>query len=225
MRLLLASALLWLPLGAQITSPPNDWTIVPGRRVGPILASTVRADLRRLFPPDAVQDDEIELDEGMLQSATLIYHTDPSHSLAISWDGKTPEAHPKQIFVCHGLRRGQCRWQIAEGIRFGTHLSDLEDRNGGPFTVSGFGFNYGGNVLSWDGGKLEKLDCEGRVILTLDGEHAGPAHYAVAMTPEEVHAVRGDRPIASGTPAMRKLNPVVVGILFQFARPDSKKCQ
>jgi hypothetical protein len=218
-------ALLCLPILAQTPPPANDWKLVPGVRVGPILAGTVRADLPRFFPKEAVEDDEIELDEGMLQAATLIYKGDPSQSLAISWDSKGPQAHPKQVFICHGLRRGGCRWQTSGGIQFGTHLSDLEAMNGGPFTVSGFGFNYGGNVLSWDGGKLAKLDCGGRVVLTLDGERSGAARYRVPMTPDEVHAVRGDRPISSSTPAMRKLNPAVVGILFQFLRPDSKKCE
>ena len=211
---------------ALLFAPPqtgNDWMLVPGVRVGPITAATLRGDLARFFPKDAVEDDEIELDEGMLQPATFVYRKDPSQTLAISWNGKGPEAHPKQIFVCHGLRRGPCRWHAAGGIAMGARLSDLEALNGGPFTVSGFGYNYGGNVLSWDGGKLEKLDCNGRLILTLDGERTG-ARYTVPMTPEEVHAVRGDRPIRSSTPAMRKLNPRVVGILFQFPGPDSKRC-
>ena len=225
MRILIAAALLCVPMAAQAPPPANDWTIVPGLRVGPITASTVREDLSRFFPKEAVEDDEIELDEGMLQAATLIYKNDPSRSLAISWNGKGPQAHPRQVFVCHGLRRGACRWQTSGGIQIGTHLAQLEAMNGGPFTISGFGFNYGGNVLSWDGGKLAKLDCPGRLVLTLDGEHSGPARYAAPMTAEEVHAVRGDRAISSSTPAMRKLNPAVVGILFQFAGPDGKKCE
>lgn len=204
--------------------PANDWALVPGVRVGPITAGTVREDLNRWFPPDAVEDDEIELDEGMLQPATFVYRKDPSQTLAISWNGKGPQAHPKQIFVCHGLRRGTCRWQTGSGIRMGTHLSELESWNGKPFTISGFGYNYGGNVLSWDGGKLEKLDCGGRLVLTLDGERTG-GRYAVTMTSEETHAVRGDRPIASSTPAMQKLNPRVVGILFQFPEPNGKRCE
>jgi len=225
MRILIAAALLCAPLAAQTPPPANDWTLVPGLRVGPIKAGTVRADLLHFFPREAVVDDEIELDEGMLQPATLIYKDDPSQSLAISWDAKGRQAHPKQIFVCRGLRRGECRWQIEGDIQFGTRLKQLESVNGGPFTLSGFGFNYGGNVLSWEGGKLAKLDCGGRLVLTLDGERSGPARYAVRMSPQELHAVRGDRPISSSTPAMRKLNPAVVGILFQFPRPDSKKCE
>jgi len=191
-------------------APANDWALVPGVRVGPITAVTVRADLDRFFPKGSVEDDEIELDEGILQPATFVFRKDPSQTLAISWNG----THPKQVFICHGLRRGTCRWQAPNGIHFGTRLNEIESLNGGPFTVSGFSFYYGGNVLSWDGGKLAKLDCNGRLVLTLDGERAG-----------KVQAIRGDRPIPSSTPEMRKLNPSVVGMLFQFAGPDSKRCE
>ena len=111
--------------------------LVPGVRVGPITAGAVRGDLGRLFPKGAVEDDEIELDEGMLQPATFVYRKDPSQTLAISWNGKGPQAHPKQIFVCHGLRRGPCRWHAAGGIAIGTRLSELETMNGGPFTRFG----------------------------------------------------------------------------------------
>ena len=79
-------------------------------------------------------------------------------------------------------------------------------------------------MLSWDGGKLSRLDCGGRLVLTMDGERSG-GRYTVAMSPDELRAVRGDRPIASNTPAMRKLNPRVVGMLFQFPGPDSRKCE
>jgi len=210
---------------AQAGKPAaNDWTVVPGVRVGPITAGTVRGDVDRLFHAGAVEDDEIELDEGMLQAATLVYRHDASATVAITWNGKGREAHPKQVFICQGQRRGTCRWHAAGGIAMGARLSDLEALNGRPFTVSGFGYNYGGNVLSWDGGALKKLDCHGRLILTLDGERTG-GRYTVPMTAEEVHAVRGDRPIRSSTPAMRKLNPRVVGMLFEFASPDSKPCE
>jgi hypothetical protein len=211
MRILL---LLCLPLFAA-----EDRAIVPGVRVGPITAKTVRADLPKLFPPDAIEDDEIELDEGMLQAATLIYKKDPSLTLAVSWK----DSHPKEIFVCFGRRRGTCLWQAA-GIQVGTRLNELEHLNGNPFTIAGFGWNYGGNVLSWDGGKLAKLDCNGRLILTLDGDRTRDGAYTTDLTSEERHAITGDRPIPSTTPAMRKVNPRVVGMLFQFPSPDTKTC-
>ncbi len=200
----------------------GDSLLVPGVRVGPVTAATTRADLERLFPNQPVQDDEIELEEGILQPATYINRGQPSRALAIVWDSKGPGGHPKRIFICQGLRRGTCEWHTPDGISFGTRLNKLEAMNGKPFVVSGFGFGYGGNVLSWEGGRLAALDCGGKLVLTLDGEHSGPAHYAVEMTPEELHAVRGDRPIPSSTPAMQKLDPHVVGILFEFG---GRKCE
>lgn len=220
---------MWILILAALSSvllaqTTHDWVIVPGTRVGPITAAITPDDLRRVFPRDSVQDEEIELDEGMLQPATLVYKKNSSETLAISWNGKGSQAHPKQIFVCFGRRRGLCRWEVFGGIKIGTRLSELEKMNGKPFTVSGFGWNYGGNVLSWEDGKLAPLDCGGRVVLTLDVERSRGGEFSVAMTREEVHAVSGDRPISSSIAAMQKLNPGVVGILFQFPGPDSKKC-
>src|SRR5262249_12263360 len=125
---------------------------------------------------------------------------------------------------CFGRRRGPCVWEGPNGIKIGTRLAELEKLNGGPFTISGFGYNYGGNVLSWDGGKLASLDCNGRLILTLDGDRTRGGDFTIEMTPEERRAVSGDRRITSSTLAMRKLNPSIVGMLFQFAGPDNRKC-
>ncbi|MGH9557915.1 MAG: hypothetical protein ACRD30_01655 [Bryobacteraceae bacterium] len=208
--------LLCLPLAA---ASPADWTVVPGVRVGPITASTVRADLDRAFPEGAVENGEIELDEGVVQQGTFVYRKNSSQTLAISWN---PDGHPKQIFVCFGLRRGECQWAVPPGIKMGMHLNQIEALNGKPFSISGFGFDYGGNVLSWNGGKLESLDCNGRVVLTLDAQRSD-GQFVPALTQQELRAIIG-HPVSSAEPAMRKLNPRVVGILFQFAGPDSKKC-
>jgi hypothetical protein len=198
----------------------NDWTIVPGVRVGPVTESTKPADVAALFPDGGVHDEQLELDEGVLQPATMVYKSNRSQMLAIVWSGEKP----KQIFICFGLRRGACKWEAAGGIKFGTRLDELEQKNAKPFTIHGFGYDYGGNVDSWDGGKLESFDCNGRLILTVDGDR-NRGEYTVPMTSEERHAVSGDRPISSNLAAMRKLNPGVVGMLFQFPGPESKKCR
>jgi hypothetical protein len=201
--------LAFLPLASA-----QDWTIVPGERVGTITSATVRADLDRAFPKGAVEDDQIELDEGMLEPATLVYRKDPSQTLAIAWK----DGHPKEVFICFGRRRGSCKWETQSGIGIGTRLKDLEHMNGRVFAVSGFGFNYGGNVLAWNGGKLARLDCGAKLILTLDGDRVRGGDYTVELTSEERHSISGDRPIASDVPAMHKLNPGVVGLLMRFTQ-------
>jgi hypothetical protein len=197
-----------IPALAQVT---NDWRIVPGERLGPVTAATARADLPRLFPGAPAKDDEIELAEGVLEPATQIA------DLAIVWSGKNADAHPSRIFICRGRRRSTCQWRTADGITLGVRLDRLEQLNGRPFSMSGFGFDYGGNVLSWSGGKLARLDCGPRLILTLDGDRGRDGRLTIDLTPDERHSITGDKPVASDTPAMRKVNPSVTEMVFQFA--------
>ena len=60
--------------------------------------------------------------------------------------------------------------------------------------------NYGGNVQSWDGGKLEAFECGGRLTLTLDGERERGGRLVIGLTPEERHSITGDKPVASSSP-------------------------
>ena len=94
-----------------------------------------------------------------------------------------------------------------------------------PFLVTTFGWDYGGNVLSWENGKLAKLDCNGKLVLTLDAERVRAGKYTARnLTPEEIHAVSSGGQVSSDNPAMRKLNPGVVGMLYQFAGAGGSNC-
>lgn len=198
--------------------------MVPGVRVGPINAGTTHSEIQRLFPSGAVEDGDIELDEGLLRPGTLVFKGTRSETLAIFWDGKAADAHPKEIQVCFGRRRGPCRWQTAAGLHVGTTLAELETQNGKPFTIDAFGWDYGGNVHSWEQGKLSALDCNGRLVLTLDAERVRAGEYKAPLTPEETHALSQGPEVSSALPAMRKLNPNVVGMLQRFNGPDSRAC-
>jgi hypothetical protein len=222
----LASALAAWPgsMAGQSVAPANDWLVVPGVRIGPITASTTRSDLQRLFPAGAVRDDDIELDEGLVKPGTFVFRGTSAEELAIFWTGKEADAHPKEVFLCFGRRKGPCRWQSDGGIRVGMRLTELETMNGKPFMVASFGWDYGGNVTSWANGKLARLDCNGRLILALDAERVRIGEYAVKLTPDEMHVVLGGHDVSSADQAMRKINPGVVGLFYQFPGPDTPKC-
>lgn len=195
----------------------QDWSIVPGERVGPITASTTHRSLAALFPGGKVVDDEIELDEGMLSPATFVYKDAPSRQLAIVWNGKSAQAHPQKIFICMVRRHGPCEWRAPNGIGVGTRLHELESINQHAFTMAGFGWDYGGNVTSWDGGALRKWDAGMSVVLTMDADRLPNGRRSISLTDQEIHTIQGDHPVSSAAPAMRKLDPKVVGILFRFA--------
>lgn len=208
--------IIFLALVLSAALSAHDWSIVPGKRVGPITATATRQILPRLFPKAKIVDDEMELDEGVLFPATFVYKDESSRQLAIVWNGKSAQAHPKEIFICFERRRGPCEWQAANGIHDGTRLRELEVLNAHGFTVAGFGWNYGGNVTSWDGGALSKWDPAGSLVLTLDADRLPNGRYSVTLTPEQLRVVQGDHPVSSDAPALRKLDPAVFGMLFKF---------
>jgi hypothetical protein len=213
--------------GTGQSVPVNDWMVVPGVRVGPITAATVRADLQRLFPTATVADSELELDEGMVFPSTMVARETQAESLAIIWQGKGADAHPKEIFLCRGRRRVACKWHAAGvggEIIPGMKLLDLEVMNGKPFTIHGFGWGYGSNVESWDGGAIDKVDCHHSLSIAIDGERGRDGELTLKLTDEETNSFSGNQSVPTTTPALRKLNPEITEILFIFPPPGAKSC-
>jgi hypothetical protein len=222
-----AIALILLAAPSFVMGQANDFLLVPGVRVGPLTASAVKADVPRLFPGATVKDDELELDEGYVLQATFVNREKRPESLAIVWNGKTPDSHPKQVFVCRGRGRGECKWHaVAPGgnIGVGVKMLDLEKINGKPFTIHGFGYGYGGNIESWDGGKIEKFDCNNSLLLGVDGVRNREGEFTVNVTSEEKQSFSGNRSIPTTNEGLRKLNPAITDIVFNFAEPGAKSC-
>jgi hypothetical protein len=190
----------------------NDWLIVPGVRLGPLTASSGRADLERIFGAAQVADRPVGMGDGSSRPGTVVYGDNPSEALAILWTDET-RARPEQVQVCYGLKQGTCRWHTSSAIGMNTSLRDLESANGGPFILLGFERDFAGTVLSWEGGKLARdLEGTGRVVLRLSSPDLSQ------LSAIEEAAVLADR-VRSDQPAMRKLNPEVYRILVVFPRP------
>lgn len=193
----------------------NDWLIVPGHRVGPITATTTRAELDSLFGRDNVQDRSLDGNEGP-EAATVVYGDDASAALAVTWD----KEHVSTIHICYGTNTGPCRWRTASGIRIGLLLRELEKLNGKSFQMAGFSSEGRGAVTSWRHG-------------TLEDDPAACGHLVVRLTPEAelegrplskqesslMKQLQGDKPYSSGSLAIPELNPMVSALEFQFTGP------
>jgi hypothetical protein len=46
-------------------------------------------------------------------------------------------------------------------------LRQLRKLNGKPFVLLGIGWDYSGTVVSWEGGKLKRLDSPGLILLPI----------------------------------------------------------
>jgi hypothetical protein len=97
-------------------------------------------------------------------------------------------------------------WTIG-GLSKGTAINSVEQQNGRPFEILGFEWDYSGNVIDWNGGKLEQLAGGCRA-----GAQLAPAASDQVLPNELV----GDRGIRSDLPALRNVDPVIVDLWIIF---------
>jgi hypothetical protein len=219
MRLPLAMLALILAAGAsgalsscrrsEEPAPPRaviaeDWTIEPGKRVGALRASGSEQDLIRAYGAANVRDTSIVLGEGETARGTMLFPDDPQRRLEVIWSDPSQKRGPRRIV----LRGERSRWMLPRDVSLGTSLSGLVEKNGAPFQLAGFGWDYAGVVYSWSGGALDSLMTRSvKLYLEPRIEDRGGPEYS---------SVLGDRDYSSNLPAMKKLNPRVYQIFVDF---------
>lgn len=197
----------------QVSAPPpkarpavsQSLLIEPGVRLGKILATTSEQELRKVYGASNVEPGDIYLGEGETQPGTILFKGDKKRELRILWFDEGERRLPNRIEVIGTA------WHTKEGVRLGTTLARLAELNDGPFTLAGFGWDYGGTVTSWRGGLLEsRLTRKGRVLLRL--QPVGGAYDA---------ALVGDSLFPSSNKQMARLNPAVAQMLVEFPSPTA----
>lgn len=169
-----------------------------------IRATTTENLLVRQFGAANVKDDSLDGGEGEMVAGTVLFPVDSARRVEVFWDDSAP-AHSRISLL--RVRGSHSLWMVAPGVTLGTSLDTLEAMNHGPFTLSGFGWDYGGTVTSWGGGTLDTLWSGGAA--------GGRGHVGVRMGyPEDApgsvtRQLQGDRELSSSLPAMRAANPVV----------------
>jgi hypothetical protein len=198
----------------QVASDP--WLIVATGDKGSINVHTTRADLVRMYGAANVVDEDVDVGEGEMEIATCVFPEDPQRSIEILWNDGQKKAKPSKLTI----RGNTSRWKTAHDISLGTSLKQLERFNGKPFHMSGYGWDYSGTIMSWNGGTLAhelgefdpKGGEHGRVILRLTCSTTS----AVPTTKEEDLQVVGDRDFSSSQPVLQKMNPCVGEMVWVF---------
>jgi hypothetical protein len=215
-RLLFALACLTAALGRLLTpsaqAQKNDWLIVPGQRVGPISATTTRAQLDELFGTDKVHDGTFTGGD-VPEAATIVLGEDPGAGLAVTWDRERPAT----IRICFASPTGPCKWRTSSGIRIGLPMRELERLNGKSFQLAGFASTGEGTVTSWRHGELEP-------------DPAACGHLDVKLTPlakledrplsksesDLIKQLGSDKAYSSTFLPLVELNPIVSVLEFRF---------
>lgn len=180
----------------------NDFTIVPGERVGMITANTTEAKLQETYGADKIKIQSVPIAEGDIQEGVVLY-PGTSNEIEIIWETAASEGTPAFIRI----GKDSTQWKTSEGITVGTSLEKLEEINGKPFTFYGFEWDYGGLVMDWNGGKLT-------------------SNLVIALVPQNFEAMGddmlGEVQLSSDDPKVRALQPRVGSIVVTFNRELEK---
>lgn len=189
-----------------VAAPPAleqslEYTMTPGRSVGPITSKTTYDELVATFGAANVGEATIPVGDGKTESGTVIFANSPERRLFVQW------AVPKQ--KPHSAIIEGTQWKTGSGIGIGTPLSDLVKANGVGFSFAGFGWDYAGYIISWKGGRLES-------------DHPLGDGMSIFLAPEKPYlpadfdAVQGDKEYSTDLPQAGKLNLRVKAITIQL---------
>ncbi len=186
--------------GRPSVADAASWTFEPGVAFGAVNANSSEEDVIAAYGAAQVQPEAVSLGEGESESGAVVFPNDPERRFEIAWGDTLQRRAPAFVL----LTGDSTLWHSRRGVTLGLSLTRLEGLNGGPFGMAGYGWDYGGSVLSWKGGRL--ADLEGRLALAL----------APSSPDADVSHVLGDGEFLSSDSALRRLNPRVNRLVIRF---------
>jgi len=159
---------------------------------------------RKYGAKNIVKIDSIESGEGTFETTKLYGNTD--REVDIYWQDGHKFEQIQDVVVKGRLDenaklKSNSPWVSKLGLRLGMKLSEVIALNGKTFTITGIGWDLGGNVVSWEGGKLANKNAN--VRFNDYSDNMGGLKEA------EYDTIIGDREFDTKHPVIQKLNPTV----------------
>lgn len=170
---------------------------------GPIARDATRSSLAKQFGAKNVTEEDIDGVEGETIKATVINAKDVANRIEIYWHDEKKRARPATI------KLNEDSTATIEGLKVMMGLKAVEEINGKPFSLNGFGWDMGGNAVDWKGGKLGKVvdGCSVSVQFAPPGTASDKA----------IGKVSGDKVFSSSDKAMIAVAPVVESLSYGWA--------
>ena len=139
----------------EIKSPPTDTL----NNLFNIISET---ELLKIFGEENIVKDSTYNINGKKVYINIVYPK-TKDQVEIYWtkkDGKNTISTIKQTALFDDSNNNyllETRWKTSFGLKLGTTLKEIEELNGCPFIFYGFGWDNGGFISEFNGGKLSKL--------------------------------------------------------------------
>lgn len=168
---------------------------------GPFAKSATHASLVKAFGPRHVAIAQVGIGEGETVTASIVFPREKSRRIEVLWIDENRRRNPSEI------RTGVAStWRTAQGLRRGMTLSEVEALNGRPFKLYGFGFDYGGTTLDWNGGALAAPAGGCTPVL----------RFTMREGADNAGVYVGEQSFMSDDEGMRKAAPVVDAVGLRF---------
>lgn len=180
----------------KVKEEKNSFEIIPGERVGLITASSTESSLKKAYGARNISIRSIAMGEGFAEEGVVIFPRTREEA-EIVWDVEAANGHPAFVRIS----RDSTRWHTPEGITVGTSLWELESKNGAPFTLNGFEWDYAGLVTSWEAGHFSD-------------------HFIIVLIPSNFDSIDvellGDKKLQSDDPRLQPLDLKVGTMVVTF---------
>lgn len=150
------------------------------------------------------KESKIESGEGVFEVTKLFPDTEKEVLIYWKIKEKFRQIADAMVMVKYGRDEKESfskEWIAKSGIHLGMKLSEVVALNQKAFTITGLGWDLGGSVVSWEGGKLANQNLHVR-FNDFSGNNGG-------LTEEEYKQISGELEFDVSHPSLKKLNPVV----------------
>lgn len=142
--------------------------------------------------------------EGTEMLATTVFPDSPKKTIEVVWWDEDNRTDPSYFEL-------PAKATAPGGVRIGMSLAEVEALNGEPFTLTGFGWDYGG-YAGFKSGALS--DLPGGCMLSLRFD-AGEAPEGVDTLP-----IMGDRELSSDDPLLAQMPVRLYSMSVGYPHPD-----
>jgi len=161
-----------------------DSTLITDSSWGPISEKTDFVLLKQAYGNENVKDERICGAECVDSIDVTRIYPDSPKEFVVYW--KDSLYHKAISFI--EARAENSPYHTAAGLKIGSTLQDLLKENGKPISFSGFGWDYGGYVQSFQLGKLDKSSIGFRLDIAETNDNA----------------LQGDTELNTDMPAVKK---------------------
>ena len=151
----------------------------------------------------AIHDDEASYELGVL------IFPGTEDEVEVFWHDPLSRKVVRKVRI-HGDRSS---WRMSSGLELGMDLHSIEAHNRKPFRIVGFGWDYGGTIVSWEDGYLESEPSDScRAIVRLGYDSS---KYTWDLMSKHGSVDGMDR-FSSGHPTIQQMNPYIREISLFF---------